>query len=928
MGEAMKRLRSQSPEHRAQTLVFFTLALGMICLLCGLAIDSGLLFLAKARLSRAVDGAALAAVGNFSLGNDRVAQVMRNVAVANYTDLGTSATGGISASATSVQGTYTLPSGLTGTTYTYNFNDGTTDTNGQFKRFVQVVLLAGSGGQITSATCNARCPVKTYFMGVAGHFFTDLKVSSSAVATRNPRLIMVVVDRSGSMLGAGGGAFGLPQAIVVFLNFFDTTSDNIGLVSFSSNARLEFPLTTNFLNAAVNSLTDSFNTNADLSGYPRPDPEAASANYNTTGVRRMKFGGSTSADEGIRLGMEQLEANAGWSNPDVVKYLVLFTDGAWNNVRTLVAAPGYTNVVKYPPTSGTNVVVSSADNPNFVLPVPTLSPMPGVSNALNWMSPSIVNPAVYSATPTTNTAYSGVTNGFDYFNHAHDFWQSADGTANEPLPTTGSPQTASNAAPVTITAGNYNFGNNGSGKAQFTCSLNVWVQPGAVDYVYDGTSSAPINTIVSQSQNPGLTTNITLSPGGSNVLVVPGYILDGTFTDSLDLPYPDDSSWGPNYWCFRADNYLMPYMWPDDGSSGGVSGVGNAAQSQYRQLMYRNYPNLLSGYYVYRADDPLEPESGTSGFEPLIMDYPQYPNGYPRPLHALGPYYPSAGFYWPFDLVGTDNSESNPLKDPSTDPSGTGDKRCRNLSWSINMSSPAAAPNWAGELFYKGNNGVNSVTTSASTLMGSKADWQAGIPTWITHAFDNSTCTTNESAHNTNLAVDVWRPQSLNGSGDTVSLGSISPTDGGNHTGGYIYDGTNYYRNAMAYSGRPTHFYDFSKSTWVSFTHNHDFAPGNAYPLCVWKAQEYAWHARDQSVTIYTVGYGNEVNNDECVLLAQLANATNVILTSPVGTSTNFVPASYNAKQPIGQQFYATTSDQISNDFYQIGTAINAALTQ
>ena len=90
----MKRACSTSPGRRAQTLVFFTLALGMICLLCGLAIDSGLLFLAKARLSRAVDGAALAAVGNFSLGNDRVASVMRNVAVANYTDLGTSATGG------------------------------------------------------------------------------------------------------------------------------------------------------------------------------------------------------------------------------------------------------------------------------------------------------------------------------------------------------------------------------------------------------------------------------------------------------------------------------------------------------------------------------------------------------------------------------------------------------------------------------------------------------------------------------------------------------------------------------------------------------------------------------------------------------------------------------------------------------------------
>ena len=51
----------------AQTLVFFLVSWGVIMLLCGLAIDSGLLYLAKARMGRAVDGAALAAVGNFNL---------------------------------------------------------------------------------------------------------------------------------------------------------------------------------------------------------------------------------------------------------------------------------------------------------------------------------------------------------------------------------------------------------------------------------------------------------------------------------------------------------------------------------------------------------------------------------------------------------------------------------------------------------------------------------------------------------------------------------------------------------------------------------------------------------------------------------------------------------------------------------------------
>src|SRR5277367_6542887 len=86
--------RQRRDTQTAQTLVFFLLCWGTIMLLCGLAIDSGLLYLAKARLGRAVDGAALAAVGNFNRSSDAVtnrddvAMIMRNFAVANFTDLG------------------------------------------------------------------------------------------------------------------------------------------------------------------------------------------------------------------------------------------------------------------------------------------------------------------------------------------------------------------------------------------------------------------------------------------------------------------------------------------------------------------------------------------------------------------------------------------------------------------------------------------------------------------------------------------------------------------------------------------------------------------------------------------------------------------------------------------------------------------------
>jgi len=100
----MKAVFGSRRSRDAQTFVFFALTFGTILLLCGLAIDSGLLFLAKARMGRAVDGASLAAVGNFNNSQNipntdtpdqraaairaNVANIMRNFAVANFTDLG------------------------------------------------------------------------------------------------------------------------------------------------------------------------------------------------------------------------------------------------------------------------------------------------------------------------------------------------------------------------------------------------------------------------------------------------------------------------------------------------------------------------------------------------------------------------------------------------------------------------------------------------------------------------------------------------------------------------------------------------------------------------------------------------------------------------------------------------------------------------
>lgn len=914
-------------QRSAQTLVFFALALTAIILLCGFAIDSGLLYLAKARISRAVDGAALAAVGNFhqsdvpATNRAAVAKIMRNFAAANYTDLAT-----INTTATEVQ--------VNSTTYTYNYYDPTApakDPNGAYRKFVQVQLTIGAGGQITSASCNARSPVHTYFIGIFSHF-TDLKVSSAAVATRNPRLIMVVVDRSGSMLippaSGNPGCVGLAPAIVTFLNFFDTSSDYIGLVSFSSNARLEMPLTTNFLYAATNDLYEAYDIVTNTYAYggqntwyvPGPDPETYQLNYYTQGVRRFRFGGQTAADEGIRMGLEQMMANSAWANPNVVKYMVIFTDGAWNTTRTLVAAPGYTNVITGPTAVQATVNTNISLGTNIIY---GFTQAPALRPWLDYWSSLGTN--VYNAS-----------------DHDQDIIQSmATNSADATYEGNSYLSTPLAGAPHTYTTNT--FLENYFGVDYYSLDVNVWLPPGSVNYVYRLGILSTLETSVSEMNNPTKTVNVVLGVGDSNVLVVPGYVADGVVYDGLDLAYPSTASNSTDIG-MRSDNYIEPWMWPDadaptiaGASDVGTGGLGGSHSGAYasdleniinlgsplpgigpfeRSLMFRNYMNLLTGYYVFRPDDPI----GT-GVEPLT--------GANRPLNPVGPYYPSAGFYWPFDLVGLDQYPTFSLVTPiAPDPSPNGKSRA--LAYSINMLSTNAAPEWCGELFYHGTNGKLSGTTSQSDLMDSKSDWQTGIPGWVTGAFDHTGITETDTAHNTtNIPTAVvWRPTTFNGSNMLASslflTTGLRPNDALNYTGGYVQDPLgNIYRNAMCWSGRPTHYYDFSRSTWVAIGTNH-VKNQQFLPLGNWKASEYCWHARAAGVTIYTVGYGGAVSDAEQAYLATLANATN----TTAGGGTNILPANYNVSQPIGAQFYATNASQIGDDFSNVATAINAALTQ
>jgi len=758
----------------------------------------------------------------------------------------------------------------------------------------------------------------------------DLKVSSQAMATRNPRLIMVVIDRSASMLETGGGASGLPPAVVQFLDFFDTSSDNIGIVSFGSAARLEMPLTTNFVIAGTNNLTDAYETNDVGSAQPGVDPESIPTsssydpNYATTGIRRLKFGGSTAADDGIRLAMEQLIANSGFNDPNVIKYMVIFTDGRWNSSRTLFAAPGYTNEVTVPSADSTHVFSNNATALGMTNGQYTNGPQGGGPWDVNLANDTNLVPMPSlgmngSSLPFITNAIADT--GLTPNDHTNDTWQSADSSGYEPLGNANS--SLNEGAPMAVTNTTW-LGTNSvtvSGHAPgtinyYTHNVDVWLQPGSVAYLYHQTLGiyALSNAYVSDYTNPTKHINLHVNSLDKVDLVVPGYIVDGLAFDGIDLPYPDG---GGTLTRYRVDGYQQDYMWNDDTEAHGTTPY--LSTSVERQLMFRNYPNLLTGFTVARADDPLG-----AGYEPLITE--DNPPGAPRPLNGLGPYYPGAGFYWPFDLVGTDVYLNYALIDPNSgEPANA-----RHLDYSINMLSPAAAPEWSGELFYDSISGGGTTvasgtgTTSASQIMQSAA-WQNGAPAFVTAMAGISGLMTNEPTHDTNIvgSPSVWRPLTFNGSTFTPVTSTSFVTPSGTSTGGWVSDGQtppHYYPNAMAWSGRPTHYFDFSQSKWIPLADNHD-EDLQFLPMGNWKAEEYAWHARALGVTIYTVGYGTLVTDAQQAFLAEIANATN----TTAGGGSNI---SYNPSQPIGQQFYATNATQISNDFYSVGQAINAALTQ
>lgn len=213
------------------------LSLVFIIPLMGLTIDASFLYASKARLQAAVDGSALGAARALNMGatlqsqQANAAQNAVNWFYANFPP-----------------GTWASSNTVMSTTGEVNSGSGFGST-GQSVH----IYPDSSNPQLDHVDVTASTQVPTFFMRWFGVQYTTLNVVS--YATRRAAVVMMVMDRSGSMCAVNGVAKPQPcgktssgsacQAMInaakQFTGQFAEGRDYIGMITFSSNTYIIVP---------------------------------------------------------------------------------------------------------------------------------------------------------------------------------------------------------------------------------------------------------------------------------------------------------------------------------------------------------------------------------------------------------------------------------------------------------------------------------------------------------------------------------------------------------------------------------------------------------------------------------------------------------------------------------------------------------------
>jgi Flp pilus assembly protein TadG len=278
--------RSQQSRQRGQIVIITAVMLVALIGMVGLAIDSGRAYGVRAKLSAAVDAAALAAGRALAIGasdGERLANAQ--------------ATGLRFYNAN-------FPSGFLGATRNAPVVQATHDPSGFWN-----ISVSGS----------AAMPVT--FLSVLG-ITSDVAVASSGAAIRRDVDVMLVLDTSGSLANPAGTLDSLKQAAIShFVTQFAAGAggDRVGLVSFASGGVLEVPI-------------DKSATR----GFDRTTV--------TSHINALTVSGSTASAQGVSLALAELNA-VPVALRSSLRVLVFFSDGAPNDVvATFTRTPSLATV--------------------------------------------------------------------------------------------------------------------------------------------------------------------------------------------------------------------------------------------------------------------------------------------------------------------------------------------------------------------------------------------------------------------------------------------------------------------------------------------------------------------------------------------------------------------------------------------------------
>jgi hypothetical protein len=237
--------------------------------LVGLAIDASMLYIVQAKLSGAVDGAALGA-GRLLGTPANTAEIAGEFLNANF------------------------PTGFWGSR---NLTPNITYT----KTFIAHTI-----------SVSATVDVPLLFMRILGYDHTT--VAASAVATRKETRVEVVLDRSGSM---SSEITSLKNKAAEFVGKFISGYDEMGLVVFGGSAVVGYPT------------TRPYNSSPTSAGGPDSNFEIAQTNGDMLDmIGDISSGGDTNTAEALWLAYLELQkANNRDNDPTRLNAIVLFTDG-------------------------------------------------------------------------------------------------------------------------------------------------------------------------------------------------------------------------------------------------------------------------------------------------------------------------------------------------------------------------------------------------------------------------------------------------------------------------------------------------------------------------------------------------------------------------------------------------------------------------